>query len=388
MTLRIAIDAHMVGQRETGNETYVLGLLHGLAQVDKHNHYFVLVTDPHSLHARIGLPENFTVIPLKPATDLLRVPLAMPWVAHRLGIDLLHVTYVAPPVSPCARIVTVHDISFKRFPHFFSLRDRLMLSTLVPLSMRLAKRVIVEAEFTRQDIIARYGLPTEKLAVIPLAPSAHFAPVRDGLRLQEIREKYELSEQFVLAVGNLQPRKNLTTLFSAVTELKTRGDKVQLAVVGQAHWQAQTIFQHAGQAGSAHDIRFLGYVPDEDLQTLYSAACVFAFPSLYEGFGLPPLEAMACGTPVICSNTSTLPEVVGDAGLLLPSQDVSAWADALQSVLRDPALRDNLARRGLARAAELTWEGTARKTLEIYERVAGSAKKNRKLGPKNSHDEA
>jgi glycosyltransferase involved in cell wall biosynthesis len=371
MMLKIAIDAHMVGQKETGNETYVLGLLKGLAQIDQTNRYFVLVTDPQALHSRVDLPDNFAVVPLKPSADFVRVPLIMPWVTHRLGADVLHVTYVAPPVSSCAQVVTIHDISFELFPHFFSARDRLMLSTMVPISIRLASQIIVESACTKADIVTHYKVAPEKLVVTPLAPDERFSPVRSAKHLQEVRQTYNLPEKFILTVGNLQPRKNLMTLLLAAAELKSRRAlHGKLAIVGQAHWQAQAILDQVGQTClKADDVRFLGYVPDQDLPALYSAAYAFAFPSLYEGFGLPPLEAMACGTPVICSNAGSLKEVVKDAGILLPPKDVGGWADALQSVREDAALRDDLIQRGLAHASTFSWAKTARKTLEVYKHV-------------------
>jgi glycosyltransferase involved in cell wall biosynthesis len=372
--LRIAIDAHMVGERETGNETYMLGLLQGLAQIDRHNRYFVLVTDPASLRSHVDLPSNFKAVPVRPAMNAVRVSLAMPWIAHRLDADVLHVTYIAPPVSPCAVVVTVHDISFKIFPRFFSWRDRLLLSTFVPLSMRQAAYVIAVSECTKSDIITHYRLHPERVAVTLEAPDARFSPVKDVVRLQAMREKYGLSEEFILTVGNVQPRKNLEVLISAIAVLKSRGMlTAQLAIVGQSHWRAHKVLSYVREAGLGGDVRFLGYVPDEDLPGLYSAARVFAFPSLYEGFGLPPLEAMACGTPVVSSNSGALREVIGDAGLLLPPRDVMAWVDALQALLGDSELRDDLSRRGLAHAARFSWRDTARKTLRIYKQAAGVA---------------
>jgi glycosyltransferase involved in cell wall biosynthesis len=369
--LTIAIDAHMVGQQETGNETYILGLLKGLTQIDRTNRYFIIALDPAALRLRIDFPENFAIVPLKPTSDLVRVPLAMPWTAHKLGADVLHVTYVAPPISPCPTVVTVHDITFKMFPEFFSPRDRFVLSILVPPSMRRASYIIAVSEQTKVDIVTHYSIPATRISVTLEAPDERFAPVSDPALLHAIREKYALAETFVLAVGNLQPRKNLETLIHATARLKSRGTRYgQLVIVGQTHWQARRILASMHQAGPEIDVRFLGYVPDEDLPALYSASQVFAFPSLYEGFGLPPLEAMACGTPVICSNAGALEEIVGGAGLLLPPKDVNAWTDALQSILENPELRTHMIHQGLAHVRAFSWKDTATKTLEIYERTA------------------
>jgi len=371
--MKIVIDAHMVGHRETGNETYVLGLLRGLTEVDLCNQYFVLVTNPDALCSKVDLPTNFTLVPLRFAANAVRIPLAMPWIVHRLGADALHVTYIAPPICPSPVVVTVHDISFKMFPHFFSRRDRLVLSNFVPLSMRKATRVIADSHCTATDIVTHYGLPKEKIAIIPLAADQRFSPVRDTAKLKAVREKYNLADKFILTVANLQPRKNLRVLLDAIAELKSgQVPRVQVVIAGQPHWKAHEIIEQVQLAELEDNVRILGYVPDEDLPTLYSAACAFAFPSIYEGFGLPPLEAMACGTPVVASNSSSLEEVVGDAGLLLPPYSVKAWADALQSLLENPMLRQELAQRGIAQASKFSWHNTAKETLKVYKKVRGT----------------
>jgi glycosyltransferase involved in cell wall biosynthesis len=242
---------------------------------------------------------------------------------------------------------------------------------LVPISAQRAQRIIVDSTYTLKDLTNYCKLIPDKLEMIPLAPDERFAPVQDSEQ-QEIHQKYNIKNKFILTVGNLQPRKNLPTLINAVVKLRLRSNlHIQLVIVGQTHWQAQAILDQANHSCLNTDgVRFLGYVPTEDLPALYCAAQIFAFPSLYEGFGLPPLEAMACGTPVVCSNAGALKEVVGDAGILLPPTDVDSWADTLKSILGNPILQSSLRQQGLIHAQTFSWKATAKKTLQVYEHTA------------------
>ena len=371
--MKIAIDTHMIGERETGNETYTSNLIKALLELDRGNDYFLYTTKPSRLTSRLAaLSANTKVIQIRPAIPLLRVPLGMPFAAGRQGVNLLHVNYVAPPWCPCPTVVTVHDISYEFFPEFFSLRDRLMLSTLVPLSVKGAAKVIADSENTKRDIIACYGLPEEKVMIIPVGVGSSFRPVTDEERLEAVKAKYGVKGKFILTVGNLQPRKNLIRLVKAfllLRESESCDSKVQLAIVGQAFWRESEIYRAVEEEGLKGEVIFTGYVPDEDLPLLYNAAELFVFPSLYEGFGLPPLEAMACGTPVVCSNAASLPEVVGDAALMIDPYDVKAIAQAIFDVLSKPSLRGKLKAKGLRRAASFSWRETAKRTLQVYEEV-------------------
>ena len=366
---KIAIDAHMVGTHETGNETYVRGLVGGLRQIDARNDYALYTTDPALLPTTM-LGERFRPRRITPSANIPRLAWGMPRAARQDRLDLLHVTYTLPPALSCRTIVTVHDISYTVFPETFSPRDRILLSFAVPLSMRRSDRVLTVSEHARAEIVRRYRIAPEKVVAIPNGVGAHFQPVRDSAALAAIHDRYRLPAQFLLAVGNLQPRKNLRRLIEAFATLRRDGRiTAKLVLVGKTLWRESEIFAAIQGYGLADEVITTGYVPEEDLAAIYSAATVFVYPSLYEGFGLPPLEAMACGTPVLTSNTSSLPEVVGDAAITVDPQATGDLALAIERLLGDAALRQDLIERGLVRARRFTWEATATQTREVYERV-------------------
>jgi glycosyltransferase involved in cell wall biosynthesis len=443
--MQVAIDAHMVGERETGNETYVLNLIKALLRITGRDpkgfswdpgaepmaragtqaglrraeprrfgatpRFTLISPRVDRLQAVLpNLPAHARLLPVSPRAALLRIPLAMPLQALRESFDLLHVTYNAPPLCPCPVVVTIHDISFERYPQFFSPRDRAVLTTLVPLSARRAARIITVSQHARDEIVARYRVPREKVAVTYEAASEHFRPIEDQTVLQAVRRKLGIGDgPFLLALGNLQPRKNIGRLIEAfarmVSQQATRQDQGKgyggqrnpitvhrssimdssepgspiidvptLVIAGQAQWLESELYKTVARVGVEGRILFPGYVDEADLPALYSAATAFVFPSLYEGFGLPPLEAMACGTPVICSNAASLPEVVADAALSIDPTDVDALAQAMQAMLTSPGLRRDLRQRGLHRAARFSWDRCALETLAVYRDVVQASR--------------
>lgn len=373
--MRIGIDAHMVGHGETGNETYVVGLIAGLGQVDSRNEYRVVVED---LTAAAGmcLKPNFVPVVIRPRSAFVRVPISMPWLAGRERIDLLHVTYVAPPLIRCPVVVTVHDVSYRLFPEAFSPRDRAMLSIMVPVSMRNARQVITVSESSKRDILRFYRLPEDKIRVTYEAAGPQFTLARGNPRHESAVSEYSHDRRYILAVGNLQPRKNLKRLIEAYHRLVLAGAiECDLLLVGKPQWKAADLYQTIRMLGLEERVRFTGFVPDELLPALYRNADVFVYASLYEGFGLPILEAMACGTPVITSNVSAMPEVAGDAALLVDPRSVDQLAQAILAVVSRPDVAQSLRQRGLARAAQFTWSKTAEETLQVYQKALEDAKK-------------
>jgi len=356
----------MIGERETGNESYTLNLLRGLAALqDDDNEYRVLTPRPHALTGLVAFPPRFEVVRVWPAASSLRIPLGIPLAVRAARCDLLHVTYIAPPRPGCRTVVTIHDLSFLAHPEWLSRRVRFTLNRLVPRSVRAAARVIAISDFTKQDLVQRYGLPPEKIVVVPLAADASFTLLPDpaaGPLPDRVREP------FILAVGNLEPRKNLVTLINAFAELvRQHAFAGPLVIAGKAKYRGDEAAGVVARLGLEARVVFTGFVEDATLRLLYSRAKLFAYPSLYEGFGLPLLEAMACGCPVVASNATAIPQTVGGAAILVDPASVAALATAMGRVLNDPDLARRLSVEGRAQAGRFSWTRTADLTRRVYQ---------------------
>jgi len=278
-----------------------------------------------------------------------------------------------PPVRRGTRtLLTVHDLSFVRDPASAAPGLRDYLEVVVPRSVARADHILADSAATRSDLIELYRTPPEKITVLYCGIHAAFRPVSDAQTLAAVRDRYGLgSAPFILAVSTLQPRKNYTRLIQAFARLPDQS--TNLVIAGGKGWLFETIFSEVERLRLRERVIFPGFVADADLPALYSAARLLAYPSLYEGFGLPMLEAMACGTPVVASTASCLPEVAGDAARLVSPTDVEALAAALDQVLTDEALRRDLAAKGHARAGQFTWEHAARQLLATYRELTERA---------------
>ena len=292
--------------------------------------------------------------------------------------NLFHATeHLLPRFKRMRTVFTLHDLIFRFFPQHHLPRNRIYLTLAMPLFLHRSDRIICVSEQTRRDAQRLYHVPDAKLSVIYEGVDPRFHRVMDPATLSRARERYQLPERFILAVGTIEPRKNLSTLFDAyATLLKDSSAHLQspisnlnVVVAGKQGWLVESTLQAVRERGLEGKVQFTGYVADEDLPSLYTLAEVFAFPSVYEGFGLPPLEALACGTPVVCSNASSLPEVMGDAGLLVSPTDAQAWMLALGRALTDDSLRRDQAERGPRQAARFTWADAARRTRAVYEEL-------------------
>ncbi len=369
--MKVGIDAWALGSHWGGDETYIRNVIRALPAVDPSDDYTLFV-NPWVQQDTLNGADH---------TGMRRVIVRTPHARLRLPafalamagspVDVLHVQYLAPLICPARLVVSVHDIAYERYPEFFPPRLLRLLRRVVPRTIGRATAVLTLSEFSKRDIVEFYGLPPEKVIVAPCAPDPMFQPLADEARLAMVRRRYNTGGRFILCVGNLQPRKNLKTLINAYVRLRV-ADVIRhkLVVVGAKAWLFDDTFATARETGYQDELVFTEYVPDDDLVALYNAADVFVYPSIFEGFGLPPVEAMACGTPVVTSNTSSLPEVVGDAALTVAPLDVDALADALAALLRDDALREQLARQGLQRAATFSWEASARIIHGAYVRAA------------------
>jgi len=371
--LRIGIDYTAAVHQRAGIGRYVRCLVRALAQLDRENEYVLLVAGRPK--EETTFPPNFKTryLPLSPHwTTILWQRLRVPLPADLFTgpLDLFHSPdYVLPPLRTGKRILTIHDLSFLRYPEGAHPRLRWYLTQAVPRSIGQADLVLAPSQNTKRDLIELLGVEAGRVEVLYEGVEERFHPL-DEESLAPVRGRYGLDFPFILTVGTLEPRKNHVGLLQAYSLLKGRHPH-RLVIAGGKGWLYEGIFQEVERLSLEERVFFLGYVPEEDLLALYNLADLFVFPSFYEGFGLPPLEAMACGTPVVTSNTSSLPEVVGDGALLVPPQEIEALAEAMEKALRDPSLWEELRSKGLERARRFSWSGAAKRLLAIYEQVGG-----------------
>ncbi len=293
------------------------------------------------------------------------------WPMDRLipGATLFHATeHLLPPFAHVPTVLTVHDLVFEHYPQHHKVLNYLYLQAMMPLYCQRASAIIAISEATKADLIALYGVDAGKITVIPEAAAAHFGPQSPEL-VAAVRRRYSLPERYILAVGTIEPRKNLSRLADACGPLITEGTIDGLVLVGQKGWLYEGLFRHLAELPWRKQIILPGFVAEDDLPAVYSGATVTVQPSLYEGFGLPMLEAMASGSPVCASSTSSLPEVGGEAARYFDPLDTEGMTDTLRTVAGDAALRDSMRSLGLARAARFSWRHTAEETLALYERV-------------------
>ena len=371
--MHIAIDAHSVGAQLAGNETYATNLIEALAGIDQTNEYTLFVTRRAAIDRFANRWPNFKVKQTFPHTPLVRIPLTLSAALRRRRVDVLHVQYTASPFAPCPVVATIHDLSFEHLPETFNRRSRAQLHLTVRHTARRAKQILTLSEFSRDDIIKTYDIDPARVFVTPAAAPPDFAPVTDSTELQRIRTTYGIGREYILSLGSIQPRKNLVRLIGAYSSLRRLHPDLklpQLVLAGKRGWLEKEIFRAAGENELSRDILFTGYVPDKDLPGLYSGSLCFAYPSYFEGFGLPVVEAMQCGAPVIAGNRTSLPEVVGNAGVLVDPFSEAEIAQALARMIGDSGYRDELRGKGIERARVFNWQTTARLTLQAYERAA------------------
>src|SRR5688572_26534128 len=314
-----------------------------------------------------------------PVIRILWEQTCLPALAVRDRLDVLHCPLNVQPVLTTRPVVlTIHDLSFIRFPERFSRLKQRYLVTLTRYSARRARRILTDSAATRDDVIAAFGIPASRVDVVYGACDADFRPL-DRSNAEEVdaqeafRRKHHLPERVILYLATLEPRKNVDRLVHAYARLVKRGFPHALVLAGGKGWGYERIFRAIEEHGLTDRVILPGYVSREEQPRWYNAADLFVYPSQYEGFGLPPLEAMACGIPVVTSNSSSLPEVVGSAGITVNVDDVEALADAMAAVLLDPAEAARLRELGVQRAATFTWESAAAACVAAYRTAAGSA---------------
>jgi len=360
--LRIGIDAHVVGERKTGNERYIINIVRALRRICRHD-----------LVVYVGRPEAARLLPSGPDTavevlhsnnPVSRLLVELPLRACRDKLDVMLVQYTGPLWSPCPVVTVVHDVSFARQAELFSRLQLMLLRWSIPHTMRRAAAVLTVSNFSREEIAAVYGLGGELVVV------AHDGV--DPIFLADAAGDPPFQVPYVLSVGNLQPRKNLVTLvraFAALLEAEP-GTEHRLVIAGQGRFAAGELYREADALRRTGRVIFTGYVDDDRLVQLVHNATIFVHPSTYEGFGLPVLEAMASGVPVLASDIPVMREVAGEAAVLVAPNDVNAWRDALRRLLGDRSLRLQLAERGRRRSGDFTWDACATAVLRTLERAA------------------
>jgi glycosyltransferase involved in cell wall biosynthesis len=370
--VRVAIDARKL--RDYGIGTYVRNLLRQLARQDATNEYVILCREA-DCDALEELGPRFRPVIENAGSYSIAEQFALPIALRRESAELFHAPhYVLPPLTPCRAVVTIHDCIHLRFPQYLPSRvgyayARAQMWT----ATHRAARVITVSEASKRDILRYFHVPESRIDVIYNAIDERFWQQPAADEIARVRERYRLDSPFVLYAGNIKPHKNLERLIEAFHLLRQNAamKDVQLLIIGDEISKYATLRRAVHSHKLHKHVRFFGFVSHQTLAALYRLAAAFVFPSLYEGFGLPPLEAMASGTPVITSNVSSLPEVVGDAALLIDPYEPAAIADAMQRVLDDTALADDLRRRGLVRARTFSWERSIARVREIYDEVGG-----------------
>lgn len=364
--MRIAIDAtHMFGRQRWGVGYYTWHLVHGLLALRPPHDFLLYNTGRGDLAEPLaydGASARITQVP----KVLVR------WRAWLDRLDLYQgFTDRYTTSGRRGSVLVVVDLAQECYPAWTKYPAKCRSASRRTESLlRQATKVITISSFVGRELHERFGLPLDRVAAIhPGVDHAVFVPPQPQEDRGEIRGRYRLPPgPYLLTIGSINPRKNILTLLRAYAALRTR---VPLVIAGSPDWGADAVFAYAAQAGLGEVVHFIGYMPRADLVALCQGALAFVFPSWYEGFGLPALEAMACGTPVVASTGGALPEVVGDSGLLVEPGDVEGWRDALARIIEDDQLRQGLQTRGLARARQFTWEGTARKTLAVYDELGG-----------------
>ncbi len=368
--MRIGIDARILGYRRAGIGKYTQRLIERLAELETEDEFFILHSykDSDTLVHQSNFHRRRLWTPSHHRFEqwLLPAELAL------MRLDLLHSPDFIPPFRRNhGSIITVHDLAFLRFPHFVT-TDSAHHYGLIDQAVRRTDHIIAVSHSTKEDLVNLLGADERKVTVIHEAADPSFHPIDPGPETEAIQQKYGLADQtYIFFLSTIEPRKNLATLLRAFRMLLDEfpaASELKLAIAGERGWLFDNVFELYRELKLEPHASFLGRVPFEELPALFNGALMYVHPSFYEGFGLTPLEAMACGTPTIVSNVSSLPEVVSDAGLLVPPDEETEWAEAIYRLMHDSELRQTLSEKGLRRAAQFSWDKAARQHLDLYHR--------------------
>lgn len=369
--MRIGIDGRMVLDKTTGIGQYTFNILKELAQIDKKNQYVIFSDD--KLKEFVLSKDNFILKETKTKVFSISEQVVLPFLISKNKIDVFHTpSFAAPVFLPCPSVMTIHDLIHLHFPDLFSGKVRIYYEAVVKRVALKMKKIITVSESSKKDIMNWLNLDSDRVVVIHNGVSENYQPIKDENILNSVKKRFEITGKFILFVGNRKPHKNIIRLIEAFKILRNRTD-CSLLIVTDNDPRFPEPEEKVLELGLSNDVTISGPLKNEDLPLLYSAADVFILPSLCEGFGLPALEAMACGTPLVASEASSLPEVVGNAGILIDPYNVNSIAEALERVLVDDVLREEMARKGHLQAAKFNWRDTAEKTLKVYEDIYRSS---------------
>ena len=370
--MRVAIDATSVPPQPAGAGMYAIELVRALAVANARDGYALYARGAWAPSA-VGVRKNWRVETVRARTRPGRLAweqLRLPGAIRRLGIDVLHSTHHTLPLRrvDARRVVTVHDVTFIRIPERYPPLRRFYFQAITRLSARVADAVITPSNTVRDDVARYLRVDPARIVTVYEAPAGRFRPI-DAVARDAVLARYGLQPGYLLSVGSLEPGKNRPRIVKALRGLRERGVDASLVVVGQPAWKHEAEREFIASSGMADRVRYLGYVPDDDVVALYAGALAAVLPSLYEGFGLPVLGAMACGVPVLTSNVSATAEVAGDAALLVDPHSAAAIAGAVERLVGDDGLRSQLREAGLRRAAEFSWGRAADETRAVYRQV-------------------
>ncbi|MBI3733361.1 MAG: glycosyltransferase family 4 protein [Chloroflexi bacterium] len=359
--------------RSAGIHRYIYHLLTELPGAAPHHRYVAFLNERQMVSAHPTLQTRYTRWPARrPLGRIIWEQTALPLATFTERLSLLHaLAFVRPVIAACPVVITIYDLSFERMPERFPLFQRLYLRSLTRYSARRAARLITISESTKNDVVQFCGVPPDKVVVTYCGVDEPYRPLSTG-EVERFRAEKGLPAHFILYLGTLEPRKNVANLVRAYAALPRNGpERPKLVIAGGKGWGYDDVFAAVEQTGVQSDVIWAGYVPQSELPLWYNSADLFVFPSWFEGFGLPVLEAMACGVPAITSNVSSLPEVAGDAALTVPPADTRALSEAMERALYDLPLRAQMRERGLRQAQSFSWKRTARQTADVYQQVLG-----------------
>lgn len=372
--MKIGILPWTLNPQRTGLENYLTSLITGMSEIGKSNELYLIRHE--KIRDQLSELTNEIIIPNFP--KILKSPIGLPYAINKADLDIIHATaHYFSQITPfylnfsTEKVLTIHDLIPFIYPTTVNKNTKFWKTTLNLIKNRIDK-IITISNHTKMDCMKYLGIPEEKIRVIYEAADEIFKPDKKNREKNQnyLNKKYGIEFPFILSVGTLEKRKNIPNLLKAFYRLKKTGNDHKLVIAGKMGWKYNKIFNTLEGLDIKKDVIFTGYVPNEDLVKLYNVADLFVFPSIYEGFGLPPLEAMACECPVITSNTSSLPEVVGDAGVLVDPYDDKVMADEMSNILTNDGFKAELSKKSLERAKLFSWKQTAEETWNVYEEVS------------------